>query len=424
VTRALISKPNSINAIHFTCFPYFGHSCSGTIQCAIEHPYAKDPKMNAKSIKGASLSEIKGNLNKCIDDGFKPTLSFVFSSVKQDFSTITEVLGKEDITVFGATTSGEFIDGDVEEGSAAILLLDMNPDLFKVLFVDAGAPNTREIARQMGDTALESFSNPLFIVSGTGLTIDGELIVRGLEDAAGEDTTIYGGLAGDDLQQKATFVFTNGKESSNGIMVLAIDGDKVEIKGRSTCGWKPTGTVKTVTKAEGWWIHTIDDQPALDLVIRYMGVESNPKDDIELVAPDFGVNFPLQLQRKEGAPIMRPVMFFNWKDHSIMVNGSVEEGAKIRLSVPPDFEVIEKVIEGAEDVKANEFPEAEALVMFSCIGRHVALGPLVGREIEGVRNTFDVPMAGFFSYGEFGRATNGHHEYHNLTCCWLAMKEK
>lgn len=121
---------------------------------------------------------------------------------------------------------------------------------------------------------------------------------------------------------------------------------------------------------------------------------------------------------------MRPVMFFNWKDRSVMVNGSVEQGAKIRLSVPPDFEVIDEVVEGAQEVKANEFPEAEAVVMFSCIGRRVALGPLIGREIEGVRSTFDVPMAGFFTYGEFGRATDGNHEYHNLTCCWLALKEK
>jgi hypothetical protein len=391
------------------------------LACSVK---AQHHAMKAKSIKGESTDEITIALDESMADGFKPTLSLVFSSVEQDLSGITEVLDKQCITVFGATTGGEFIDGDVEDGSAAILLMDMNPDFFRLLFVDTGLPDTRDIARQIGESALESFSNPIFIVSGTGLSIDGELIVRGLEDAAGEDTTIYGGLAADDLKQKETFVFTNGRESSKGIIVLAIDGDKVEIQGRATCGWKPSGTIKTVTKSEGWWIKTIDDQPALDLLIRYLGIDSKPKDGIEAVAPDFGVNFPLQLQRKEGAPIMRPIMFLNWKDRSVMINGSVEEGAKIRLSVPPDFEVIEKVVEGSRDVKANEFPDAEALVMFTCIGRRVALGPLIKEEINGVRDTFGVPMAGFFTYGEFGRATDGNHEYHNLTCVWLAMKEK
>jgi hypothetical protein len=30
----------------------------------------------------------------------------------------------------------------------------------------------------------------------------------------------------------------------------------------------------------------------------------------------------------------------------------------------------------------------------------------------------------FFSYGEIGKATNGKHEFHNNTCCLVAMKEK
>jgi hypothetical protein len=33
-------------------------------------------------------------------------------------------------------------------------------------------------------------------------------------------------------------------------------------------------------------------------------------------------------------------------------------------------------------------------------------------------------MAGFFSYGEIERATNGKNEYHNTTCCWVVLKEK
>jgi hypothetical protein len=62
--------------------------------------------------------------------------------------------------------------------------------------------------------------------------------------------------------------------------------------------------------------------------------------------------------------------------------------------------------------------------MFSCSGRLVELGPMVGKEIDGIKNTFGVPMAGFFTYGEYGRATNGDNEYHNYTCCWVALKEK
>jgi hypothetical protein len=49
---------------------------------------------------------------------------------------------------------------------------------------------------------------------------------------------------------------------------------------------------------------------------------------------------------------------------------------------------------------------------------------LAGNEIEGVRQAFNVPMAGFFTYGEYGRVRNGNNEFHNNTCCWVALKEK
>ncbi len=46
---------------------------------------------------------------------------------------LARLLDKKDIAVFGATTSGEFIDGDIEEGSITIMLLDMNPEYFKLI---------------------------------------------------------------------------------------------------------------------------------------------------------------------------------------------------------------------------------------------------------------------------------------------------
>lgn len=61
------------------------------------------------------------------------------------------------------------------------------------------------------------------------------------------------------------------------------------------------------------------------------------------------------------------------------------QGAKVRFSLPPDFDVMEKVIKAAEEMKATEMPEADALIIFSCAGRTMALGPLMQMEIEGIK---------------------------------------
>jgi hypothetical protein len=37
---------------------------------------------------------------------------------------------------------------------------------------------------------------------------------------------------------------------------------------------------------------------------------------------------------------------------------------------------------------------------------------------------WNVPMAGMFSNAEIGRTRNGNVETHNLTTCWVVLKEK
>ena len=53
-------------------------------------------------------------------------------SIKQDFEAINKLLDAQGIVVFGATTAGEFIDGDLGDGSAVVLLMDMNPAYFRL----------------------------------------------------------------------------------------------------------------------------------------------------------------------------------------------------------------------------------------------------------------------------------------------------
>ena len=85
---------------------------------------------------------------------------------------------------------------------------------------------------------------------------------------------------------------------------------------------------------------------------------------------------------------------------------------------------MDKVVKGVEQLKKERMPEADAVVIFSCAGRIVSFGPLMSEEIEGVKNVWQVPMVGMFSYGELGRYRGGDLELLNLTTCCVALKEK
>src|SRR6185437_13669487 len=372
---------------------------------------------------GRSTEEVKSELEKAMADGFKPTLAICFISKSQDRKAIISLLDAEGISVYGCTTNGEFIDEETEKGSAAILLLDMNKDYFEIYFEEYPEKNYRDVAANIAREAKTKFATPAFLIGTSHSAADGEEILRGIEDVAGSEVNAYGGAAGDDYTFADTFVFTNGKDSANAMVCIALDEDKVEIKGIATCGWKAVGTEKTVTKSEGNHVYTVEDIPVLDITAKYGGLENVVPENNNLLV-EIAANFPLQLQREKGDPIMRPGLVIDWSDHSFYTSGSLPQGSKVRFSLPPDFDVMERVIKGVENLKATEMPEADALVVFSCAGRILSLGPLMSQELEGVKNVWNVPMAGMFSNAELGRATGGNLEMHNLTTCCVALKER
>jgi hypothetical protein len=378
--------------------------------------------MKAVSIKGNSAEEIKSRLAGCMADGFSPTLAIVFMSVKQDRKGLSKLLDDAGIAVYGATTHGEFIDEDLGHGTIAILLLDINPAYFSIYFEQFDGTDYRRAARAIAEKAKAKFSSPAFLVASCDLETDVEELLSGFEDVIGRQVNLFGAMAGDDYAFSQQHVFTNNNESSQGIVVIALDEQKIIIKGNSTCGWKAVGTAKTVTKSDGKQVWTVDDTPVLELIQKFSGLtfSENEADVILKIA----TNFPLQLQKETGDPVMRPAQSVNFEDGSLTCSGRVPQGSKVRFSLPPDFDVMETVVKRLEELKATEMPAADALIVFSCGGRFASFGPMMNTEIEGIRKVWNVPMAGLFSNAELGRATDGNLEMHNLTTCCVALKEK
>ena len=387
--------------------------------------------MKAKSIKGKSTEEIRSALEQSLSGDFKPTLAIVFLSIKQDRETISKLLDDKGIQVFGATTAGEFIDGEIEGGSIVIMLLDMNPAYFKMEFLETSKQTAFEDAKKLGITGKNAFTNPAFIIATGGISLGGEQFVEGITQgfeiagsSAGREVTVFGGKAGDDLALQATFVFTNERNSNNAIIALIIDEDKIDVRGIATCGWNAIGTAKTVTRSEGDTVYTIDDKPALDMLMNYLGVEIKQDGNNKIVTFLSSWYYPLQLERENADPVIRTAMFANREDRSLICSGNVPQGSKIKFAMPPDFDSIDKVVEDCKSFKDNSQEQADALIMFSCVSRHLSFGVVIKEEIEQVKKIWDAPMAGFFTYGEYGKSKKGKYDYHNNACCLVALKEK
>lgn len=379
--------------------------------------------MKAKSIKGESPDEIKNELAKSIADGFTPTLAIVFLSVNLDRDFICKIFDEKGIAIFGSTAAGEFINGELEKESAAILLLDMDKNNFLVHIEERSGKSKLKTAAEIGKKGLDRFSNPAYLVATGGSIIDGETIISGINSTSGKNSIVYGGIAGDELRGTETHLFTNNKSIQDGIIALIVDHDKIQLTGLASHGWKPIGTIRTITDCEDCKVYTIDDEPALDIMTKFLGISLEDFPGDELIN-NVGNMDPIQLMRDDGSTITRAIRNLNKKEKSILLAGPVTRGTKIRFSLPPDNNIIQQVTEECRNLKEIFQPQAEAMIMFSCIGRYYSLGPLVSSEIEEVKEVWDSPMAGFFCYGEIGNSFKGKQEFHNNTCCIVVMKER
>lgn len=380
--------------------------------------------MKAKSIKGKIPSEIQKALDESISEDFRPTLAIILVSNVEDAEPIRSIFGNQGISIFGITAPQKFSEQGIIEDEIVVMLLDIKPDYFKIELNDYQGSSAYEAGYNAGISGKNAFANPGFIISPLDFRVSNDELIRGLTDAAGRDIMIAGGVSGDPADFSGV-VFTNDASSKGGLLALILDQDKVAISGLAVSGWKPVGTTKTITKSEGSWVFTIDNEPAMKVIQRYLGDEmliSNSQATGLPPSPDLG--YPLQFERASGNAIAKPAIFSNPADQSIMIAGGAKEGDHFRFSLPPDFDVIDKVIESTRIMKEKEMPDADVLMVFSCVGRLGTFGPLISTEIEGLASTWGKPMIGYFSLGEFGKLDEGRCELQGTTVSWIALKEK
>jgi hypothetical protein len=385
--------------------------------------------MKTKTIKGKSAEEIQLALQQSMMDGFRPALAIIFISVKQDRNTVCAVLTAAGIDCIGATSCHEFTNGNQSEEGIAVLLLAIDKNNYAVLTEDIGAGTITEAATHLSTTALQKFSKPSFIILSTsimenGTMLDGETLIRSIEKATGPQVNMFGGMAGDDMSFRGTCVFTNNWSSGYGVAAIVFNEEKIKMYGVALSGWKSIGVSRTVTKSKKNLLYEIDGKPALEMYLRFLGEDFDATQDQVKFFDGVGLHYPLQIERSGREPMMCNPMGYNKDENALVLESDVEEGAKFRFSTPPDFDIAETVVGKAKEIRSANDVDADAVLIFSCASRLSALGPIAQQENEGIAEIWKAPMAGFYTYGEFGRAINGKHEFHSTTCSWVALKEK
>ncbi len=376
--------------------------------------------MKAESLLIRSINLLEDHLIDCFKRGFKPTLAVVFCSATYDFQRLSVVFDCFNIDLMGSTTAGEISNDTLSEKGITCLLMDIPKQYYSIGF-ERNIDGVFETGKKLRLYGQSKFDNPSFIISASGIGSDGDKILEGFKHGYDNEISIFGGLAGSDTGSNKTYVFTRYIQSNDGIAAVIFDSDYIEISGLATSGWEAVGSFNTVTKSEKNTIYTINNEPALDFLMRFMNKDSDSEqmNSRELIAHEY----PFQLVKDNTSEVIRLPIATNVLEKSVTLTGSVKEGNQFRLSISPSVEVVNKTVKEFEEFYKT-VPNADALILFSCIGRSSAFGPFLEDEVKGIYNQWQKPMIGFLTYGEFGNLKNGICEFHNETCSLVTIRQK
>lgn len=386
--------------------------------------------MTAHVCSAADPAALLAQIDALRGGAFRPTLAVVFCSPDWDAQALADALAARHLAVVGTSTAGEIAGAAITEGGCSVMLCDPAADAFALWSEPrADGETMRDVAVRLGAAAAARFEDPVVLAFASGVaTTDGESVVQGVRAGAGGPVPLFGGLAADDLRMAETRVIGGDAVHADGLAALVLDGARYHAEGLATSGWQPVGVAKTVTRADGNAVFELDGESVLDVYGRYLDM-GDLRGSGTSIAMDLGVQYPILVERADGTAVIRAPLMSDPETDALIFAGTVAEGASVRFCIPPSLDVVDRVIDEAGALRARA-PDADAVLLISCKARHTALGPIVEDEVEGLAEVWDAPMAGYFSYGEFGGAHGGaegpgrgESDFHNETCSLVAIRE-
>jgi hypothetical protein len=353
-----------------------------------------------------------------------PKLLVVFAAPTYDLATVAAGVGEVagTVPVIGCTTAGEI--SDTGPGDDSVVVFALGGTGFAVS--TAAATDASDRLREAGSEAaacitdVAGYPNRLLLLLTDGLAGDQQEIVRGAYDEVGAEVPLVGGCAGDGLRMQRTFVLHNGKVLDNAVVAAALGSDGPFGIGVRH-GWRRVGEPMLVTSSAANRVHTLNDQPALDLYLERLGAPTRAHHDAAAFT-QFALTHPLGMSRRSGEEV-RFVAEADFATRSLVCIAHVPPGALAWMMEGDDESVLEASDMACDDALAQlGGVEPLGLLAFDCIARRGVLGiDGIHREIARVASRANgAPVAGFYTYGEIARR-QGTGGFHNQTLVVLAV---
>jgi hypothetical protein len=327
---------------------------------------------------------------------FQPNLVYAFGGIDalakdSVYGEIRKIYPEADIVL--ASTAGEIHGDEVNDNTVSVTACKFEKTALKVVESNVeDSANSFECGRSITQK-LKGEGLCHILVFSDGISVNGDNLVRGINEDLSAGVIVTGGLAADAGRFTKTLVGANHEPESNRIVAIGFYGNQLKISHGSHGGWDLFGPVRVVTKAIENVLYELDGENALDLYKRYLGPRAS-----EL--PGSALLFPLCiLSSDRQSQLVRTILSVDEASGTLRFAGNIPMGAQVQFMMAN----FDRLVDGAAKAAEQSTDKSPDLVlMVSCVGRKLVLDQRIEEEVESVCQYFGNRAAytGFYSNGE------------------------
>lgn len=388
---------------------------SNMLKMVVGHTEQLDEELAAEEL----LSQCMKSLN-----GVEPQAALLLASHDLDLADflprIRAALG--DVELIGCSTLGPLCSAsDFVEGASTLTVFASDVIEFGAgLGINAKAdPNGAARQAVSQATSMSQLAAGLCITTCSIEGLNPTALADALHSAVGKEVVVFGGGAVPDYPISMPWVGSNqvfgDQILTDAIPVLMLMGP-LKISTGVAHGWQPVGKQGVITRASGDLVYEIDGEPLIDFYRHYLGSIEEPALGNPLAVHD----------ESTGRSYLRAPIAFEKDEGAARVLGELNKGAAVQVSMADN----KQILDGARDAIAEalqKFPSStspECALVVSCCTRCFILGSAAGEELKTVQDALgdDVPISGFYGYGEIAPLCNGATtSFHNETCTTVLL---
>ncbi|WP_299268658.1 FIST signal transduction protein [Halorientalis sp.] len=386
----------------------------------------------------------------------------VFCSTRYDYDDVLEGVHSvvdDETAVFGCSSSGEFTEEGVQAGSVvASVVVSDDIRFFTSLSTDLEDDPHRCVFEAVnalprdGNPQLEGYPHRVAINLHDGLSGLSDQVARIADDQLGDDVTLVGGAAGDDLLLEETHVFC-GEQFATDAVGLALLASKKPIPVTVNHGHTPISEPMTVTESEGGTVHELDGEPAYEVwkeAIRESAMENyeidvddiqDGSDQLSMMLARYEFGIESEPRSDEPGGLLGRLKSFvertfvstsgyniRWPGMETTTAGplsfavAMPEETELRvMHSDPDDQISSVRTAARNAVDQTDDGDVAGGFVYDCFCRAAILEDEFDDALAAVESEVQAPFAGFETYGEVCTKSDDLTEYHNTTSVVMVL---